>query len=408
METRACEEVETVGQSIGALCTLDPFTFSDPDSLVGLQRASARLDYAKTVAFGEFAASGEWALVGASSPVAWAVTRLHLPKPEGHRLFRRAKALAHLALAAEAFAAGDIGAAQFDALAKVRTFATEEAMARDEAMLVGFAKELKYQPFCVALATWAQRVDPDGAEDAEFERRARRDVYLAQSISGMYLGAMTLDPVSGATIYAELKRLEEQLFEEDWAEATERFGSAPQLHDLQRTSAQRRADAMVEMAKRSLATPAGARRPDAHITFVASYDTIRQEICRIQGGPVVTPGTILRHLDAATFELIVFGSGKRAECSPTQRFFTGATRRIIEVRDQACTHAYCDLPAEHCQIDHIVPYSKGGLTEQDNGQVHCGFHNRLRNHELKPPEAGAHGPEPGEGGDHGPEPGESP
>jgi hypothetical protein len=54
----------------------------------------------------------------------------------------------------------------------------------------------------------------------------------------------------------------------------------------------------------------------------------------------------------------------------------------------------CDLPAEKCQIDHIVPWNEGGLTTQENGRVHCAFHNRLRNH--GPPESGDHGPEPGD------------
>jgi hypothetical protein len=391
-----CEEVETLGESVDALGGLDAFTFSDSDSLSALQRESARLEYLKTVAAGEFDASGEWSLCGAKSPVAWMVTCWHIPKYEAKRLVRRAKALAHLAVSSDAFRSGDIGAAQFDALAKVRTPANEEAFHRDEAILVGFAKELKFEPFCVALDSWANRVDPDGAEEAEHERRNRRDVYLAQSIKGMYLGAMTLDPVSGAIVSTELKRLEDQLFEADWAEASERLGRTPMVHELQRTWAQRRADAMVEMAKRSASTPADARRPAPLVTFVVDYPTMKGYICRIQGGPVISPGTIFEHLDQATFERIVFGPGVRAECSPETRFFTGATRRVIEVRDQACTHEYCDLEAKYCEIDHIVPYGEGGLTEQDNGRVHCGFHNRLRNY--GPPESGAKGPEPGEPG----------
>jgi hypothetical protein len=263
--------------------------------------------------------------------------------------------------------------------------------------LVGFAKELKFAAFCTALAHWANRADPEGAEEADLERRNRRDVYLNQSINGMYLGAMTLDPVSGAIVSAELIRLEHQLFDEDWAEATERLGRTPMVHELGRTWAQRRADAMVEMAKRSASTPANAQRPEPLITLVVNYETMYGYICRIQGGPVVAPGTIFEHFDEARFERIVFAPGRRVECSPKTRFFTGATRRAIEVRDQQCTHEYCDLEAQYCEIDHIVRHADGGLTEQENGRVHCGFHNRRRNH--GPPEGEGHGPEPGEPGD---------
>jgi hypothetical protein len=388
-----CQKLEAAEQAIAELAGVDPLLLSSAASVVSLETLSTRLDCVKTKAEGEFDAGGEWAVDGAKTVTAWLDTRCHIPKAQAQRQARRAKALAHLPVAAEAFAAGEIGAAQFDALAGARTPATEAAMSRDEAMLVGFAKELKYAAFCTALALWAQRADPEGAEETEFERKERRDVYLAETINGMFLGAMTLDAVSGAIVAAELRRREEQLFKEDWDEAAEALGRKPKLHELLRTSAQRRADAMVEMAKRSAALPAEARLPEAHITFVVDYETIQGEICRIQGGPVVTPGTILEHLDGATFERIVFSPGGRAECSVTSRFFVGATRRAIEVRDQECTHEYCDRPADECEIDHIVPWTKGGPTEQKNGRVHCGFHNRLRNH--GPPEAGDHGPEPG-------------
>jgi hypothetical protein len=389
-----CEKIEAVRIAMNDLAGVDPFALADPETIIELTGLSSVFECVKTKAVGEFDAGGEWALDGAKSVVAWLDTRCHLPKAEGRCLARRAKALAHLPVATAAFADGEIGAAQFDALAKVRTPVTEEAMARDEAMLVGLAKEMKFVPFCAALAHWAQLADPDGAEESELERHARRDVYLAQSINGMFLGAMTLDAYSGSIVSAELKRLEDELFAADWAEATERLGREPKLHELRRTPAQRRADAMVEMAIRSAATPADAQRPEPLITILVGYEALYGRICRIEGGPVVSPGSVREHLDGARFERIVFAPGKRIECSVTSRFFTGATRRAIEVRDQACTHAYCDLPAEHCQIDHIVPWTKGGETTQENGRVLCGFHNRLRNH--GPPESGGHGPEPGD------------
>jgi hypothetical protein len=385
-----CEKIEAVRIAMNDLAGVDPFALADPETIIELTGLSSVFECVKTKAVGEFDAGGEWALDGAKSVVAWLDTRCHLPKAEGRCLARRAKALAHLPVATAAFADGEIGAAQFDALAKVRTPVTEEAMARDEAMLVGLAKEMKFVPFCAALAHWAQLADPDGAEESELERHARRDVYLAQSINGMFLGAMTLDAYSGSIVSAELKRLEDELFAADWAEATERLGREPKLHELRRTPAQRRADAMVEMAIRSAATPADAQRPEPLITILVGYEALYGRICRIEGGPVVSPGSVREHLDGARFERIVFAPGKRIECSVTSRFFTGATRRAIEVRDQACTHAYCDLPAEHCQIDHIVPWTKGGETTQENGRVLCGFHNRLRNH--GPPESGGHGP----------------
>ena len=63
-------------------------------------------------------------------------------------------------------------------------------------------------------------------------------------------------------------------------------------------------------------------------------------------------------------------------------------RRILEVRDQQCTDLFCEEPPNRCQGDHIIPYTAGGLTSQDNGKLACGPHNRrnYRNYRLRPPD----------------------
>jgi hypothetical protein len=399
-----CEEIEQLEKDLDALCNLDAFTISGPEAIIELECLSSRLEYVKTVALAEFDASGEWKCDGAKTPVAWLDTRCHLPKADGWRRLRRARALTDLPVAAAAFAEGSIGAAQIDALVRARSEFTEASMAENEALLVGYATRLKFERFSTVLGYWAQDADPLGAERTEAERKQRRAVSLYPHQNTMFYGRMVLDAVSGTIVSDELRRLEAELFEADWAEASARLGRDPNYDELQRTSSQRSAAAMVEMAVRSRSTPAGAQRPEPLITLVVGYEALYGRICRIQGGAVLSPGTAVEHLDGATFERIVFAPGKRVECSPRFRFFTGATRRAIEVRDQECTHEYCDTPAKRCEIDHILPYAKGGLTEQDNGRCHCGFHNRQRTH--GPPKAEGHGPP--ESGDHGPEPGDSP
>jgi hypothetical protein len=391
---RFCQEIEAIGHAIDELAGCDAFSVADADSVIELSHQRDRLDAVMTKVVAEFDAGGEWAQDGAKTASAWLWARCHLPKAESARLVRRGRALSHLPVAAEAFLAGEIGAAQFDALAKARTPLTEVALARDEPLLVGFAKELAFEPFVTRLAYWLQCADPDGADQSAMERRARRDVYLTHSVSGMFLGGITLDPISGSIVYDELVRLEKVLFEEDWAEAKERLGREPKIGELGRTPAQRRADALVEMATRSKEVPDDGRRAEPLVTILVGYETLYGRICQLANGTVIAPGSILEWLDGVSFERIVFAPGTRIECSTKSRIFKGATRRAVEVRDLQCVHAYCDRPAKECQIDHIVPWGKGGPTTQENGQVLCGFHNRLRNH--GPPESGGHGPEPGD------------
>ncbi len=111
-------------------------------------------------------------------------------------------------------------------------------------------------------------------------------------------------------------------------------------------------------------------------------------MCELANSTVVTPGSLVGWLDEAWIERVVFdGPSRVVDVGVARRLFTGATRRAVEVRDQQCFHEMCDVPAEQCQIDHVVPHAKGGLTSQDNGRCYCPVHNRQRvgHQDARPP-----------------------
>ncbi len=89
-------------------------------------------------------------------------------------------------------------------------------------------------------------------------------------------------------------------------------------------------------------------------------------------------------LTEAYIERVVFAPSRRVEVSEKARLFTGATRRGVELRDLECQHPMCDVRAGKCQVDHIIPFAAGGPTTEENGQMLCGFHNRLRNGPAPP------------------------
>jgi hypothetical protein len=354
----------------------DPEAFGDGESIRTLHRYRARLDAWLAKATATFDASAEWRTSGAQTAAAWLAVEAGLPKSEARRAVRLGRALRHLPAAEEAWCAGAIGAAHVDALHGVANACRDEALRRDEAELVEHAKELRFADFVKLLAYWAQQVDPDGAECRAALQRDRRDAYLAESFGGMWLGRLNFDPVSGAIVGNELRRLTDELFQADWAEAKARLGRDPVSDELSRTPAQRRSDAFVEMATRSAAMPPEARRPAPLVSFLVDFE-LRHRMCELAQGAVLTPGSILRHLTVADFERIVMAPPNRVEVSEKARFFTGAQRRKIEVLHGICQHPYCDRPAVECQVDHIVPYSAGGLTTVENGRLLCEFHNRL-------------------------------
>lgn len=377
--------VEGVVVAVDALLEQDACEYGDAESVETLHRLLARLDAFTTAATAAFDASGAYADDEARDAAAWLSTRCRLPRKDTRRRVGTGRRLRQLPACTEAWLAGDIGHAHVAAIGHQLNARTAEALVRDEEMLVGCARTLPFEDFLRVLAYWAQHADSEGADRQDADRRADRDVYLDQSFNGMWFGRMALDPVGGAIVGDEHRRLEDALFAADWAEAKERLGREPTADELSRTSGQRRADALVEMATRSRTMPDDGRRPLPLFSVFVGYETLHGRICELADGTVVAPGTVASWADGALFERAVFGPGTRVEVGAATRFFTGATRRAIELRDRRCTHPYCDRPLSVCEVDHIVPFAAGGPTTQENGRLLCPFHNRLRN--QRPPPA---------------------
>jgi hypothetical protein len=372
-------ELEKFGEALEALIASGPANYADGESMETLHHLEARFDSFMTEATAAFEAGEEWAADGAKTAASWLSSRCRLPRAAAKRRVRLGRSLRHLPAVAQAWRDGAIGEEASRAIASARRHRTEASMARDEAMLVSQASDMGFEDFSRALAYWTQLADPDGAEESDEERKASRDVFLESSFSGMWLGQMTLDPVSGSIVAGELNRLEHDLFEADCAAAKERLGRPGRIDELARTSGQRRADALVEMATRSRTAPAEGIRPAPLFSVLVGYETLHGRICELENGTVLAPSALDPWMDSAYFERAIFSLGNRIDVSVRSRLFTGGTRRAIELRDRICTHPHCYEPAETCQVDHIQTYASGGLTTQDNGRLLCGFHNRLRN-----------------------------
>ncbi len=386
-------ELDDFAGALEALVASGAQNYGDCASIEELHRHLSRFESFVTEATASFEAGEQWAADGAKTASAWIATRCRLPRSAARRRVRLGRALRHLPECAEAWREGAIGVDQARAIASARRHRTEASMERDEGMLVSQAAQMGFEDFYRALSYWKQLADPDGAEAADEDRKAARNVFLEASFTGMWLGQMTLDPVSGTIVAGELNRLEHDMFEADCAEAKERLGRTARLDELARTSAQRRADALVEMATRSRSAPSDGIRPAPLFSVFVGYETLHGRICELENGTVLTPAALTPWLDAAYFERAIFSLGTRVDVSVRARLFTGGTRRALELRDRMCTHPYCYEPAENCQGDHIEPWAEGGPTTQENGRLLCGFHNRLRNQRQqvrqRPPPAAA-------------------
>ena len=352
---------------------------SSSDVMVRLHGQLARLESTTTVAVGQWDAQVRWADDRARSGAAWLAWRCRVPLPSARRRVHLARALRDLPCTAVAWARGELDSAHVSALAAARTERTVELFAQDEAMLLEDASRLRFDQFHRVLAYWLQHADPDGVEDDAARQREDRRLDLSQTFQGMWVGDFLLDPIRGTIVSNGMRGIEAELFDTDWAEARARLGRDPRIDELARTGKQRRADALVDMAQRAMTAPADGRRPEPLFSVLVGYETFAGRVCELADGTVITPGTLTDWLDQAWIERIVFDSPSRViDVGVQRRIFTGATRRAVIIRDRECFDDTCDLPAEHAQVDHIIPWSAGGPTTQANGRAACGFHNRER------------------------------
>jgi hypothetical protein len=217
-----------------------------------------------------------------------------------------------------------------------------------------------------ALRYWCHRADAAlGLDDATAERQAdTAHVHASETLDGMVAIDGLLDPVGGAIVTGELDRIIEQLRERDAASGVDR--TLPQL----------RAAALVEMARRSAAMPDTARFSRPLCTVILGDRSFR-DVCELANGTVITPKHLAGWLTDAMYEVVLFDGPTTVVSVSNKRLFTGALRRAVEVRDRHCQHpSGCDEPGDRCDVDHIVPASRGGPTSQGNGRLECKVHNR--------------------------------
>jgi hypothetical protein len=378
VESVPAEPATLLQQALDALCQAEPQQLADCESIVDLHRQLARLDAVVTRATAAFDASRAWEPSGARTAAAWITFQCNVAAETARRRVQLGRSLRHMPGVEKAWLAGDMSDAHVATLAKAQHRACE-CFARDEDELVGRACQLSFRHFCNTVAYWLQRADPDGdVRDAKKQHDSRR-VSLSQSFEGLWFLDGVLDPISGEIVANMLRKIEEELFAADWAEAKARVGEAVSVNDLSRTPLQRRADALVEMARRAGAVGPGARMPEPLFTTVVGSKRW-DDIIELASGTVISPAALVPWLDRAWVDRVVFdGAGRVIDVGKRRRLFTGATRHAVQIRDRECYHPYCEERAEHGQVDHIVPYSEGGETIEANGRAACGFHNRLRN-----------------------------
>ncbi len=340
---------------------------------------------------------------------------------------RRARRIRHLPATRDAVANGHLSIDHIDLAGHVNTPRRRHLFTRDEELLVRTCSHLSYADGARAIRYWATRADdtltdertagdqadsrptdpdhapddanappdpqpdpaspdhngadhndndndPDHGHDSDRSSTGSR-LHASRTLDDTLVIDGTLDAIDGTIVERELNRL------------TDEIRLADRAKGIQRTPAQRRAAALVEMARRSATAPAHGRRPRPLFTVLIGEQSF-DRLSELSNGIVVTPTQRVVHLGEAEIESVLFDGPSTVVAVSSRRTFDGAVRRAIQVRDRRCTHpSVCDVPADDCDLDHITPHAKGGPTSQFNGRLECKAHNRfphLHDHDATP------------------------
>ena len=359
------------------------------ETVVSLQRLSGRLAAVRARFVSAWDGRGIWGNDRSRSAGARLARDAACAPATARGELRRARKLRTMPATAAALAVGDLSLDHADLLCSANHDPLTELFARDEAHLVSEGRRLCFDDFNRTVAHWRNVADDDAAEDRATKVHQGRYLKASETLDGEIDLQGRLGPVDGAIFTGELGRLEKAMFEADWAAARAEHGDDARAEHLARTSLQRRADALVEMASRSTAMAPGSVPARPLFTLLLGYETFAGRVCELAKGTVVTTGQAASWLTEADIERVVFASPSRViDVGRHTRLFTGGLRRAIEIRDRHCTEAGCRVPADQCQVDHIVEYGDGGPTTQDNGRLLCPGHNRKRPGRSTPPADG--------------------
>jgi hypothetical protein len=206
----------------------------------------------------------------------------------------------------------------------------------------------------------------DKAGDGRRERQAaERSVRFTTTAEGSVKATIVLPEADGTEFRNTLDQLCDIAYKQDHPDRAQTAGG----HDVAPRE-QRLADAFVAWMRNKLSGPG-----QPAVVVVVDADTL--ECTRLPNDPV-TPdetATLLQRAklyalirDRTTHETIAFGRNRRL-ATPLQKL-------LLTVRFGYCCVEGCYEPAQRCDADHIVPFSRGGLTNDTDMQPLCRKHHQ--------------------------------
>ena len=229
------------------------------DELVGIRESVVQLEAAFAGGLRRFDKSGEYKADGAVSLIDWLRWKAKLSGGAAMERVTIARQLEQLPQTRQAFASGDVGYQHVALLARTAEKVGAAAVKGEEASLLKAAGTMDPGRFADVTRAFEYRVDHAAALAEANRAFARRYLHISDVKDGLVHLEGLLDAEGGATLTTALGAL-----------------MPPPRKDDDRTPGQRRADAMVELARRPLdgskLGTVGGQRP--HLVITASAETL--------------------------------------------------------------------------------------------------------------------------------------
>jgi hypothetical protein len=347
----------------GAVCDADL-----PGLVEGLVLAGHRLHAAQLDAVGSFDAAGLAAATRHRTTTRWLEQRTRASTAQAHGLVRVARSIRDdLPATRDALAEGAVSAQHVAAIAAVVQKVGVEHARQAEPILLELARRSEPSVVRRAAAHLHATVNPEGAQASLDKVYARRGVTLSTVGDRAYLDGV-LDLESAETLLAALAPL-----------------MSPSPSD-DRSSPQRRADALVDLARRALDAGelpvTGGQRP--HLSVVVEGRALadgRGAAALPWTGAAVPVITVLRWGCDARL-LPVWGAATRGggwtplALGRSARTVSPGQVKALQVRDGGCVHPGCSRSAAYCDAHHVRHWADGGRTDLGNLVLLCRHHHR--------------------------------
>ncbi|PXA70339.1 HNH endonuclease signature motif containing protein [Cryobacterium arcticum] len=282
----------------------------------------------------------------------------------------------------KALAQGRISWAHVLRMQDVTTGAPDEVLPALEAAVLGKAEKLTATQFGRVAARELDRLHPVSLQERADVGVTLRRVVLQPDVDGMAWLNAYLKADEAQAGYDRLTRIAKSLNDADTNDGAD--GADPGCEVVLRTMDQRRADAFRDLLLDGECAGGLGRgiRGTVHVTvpvltlmgksfepgMLEGYGPIDPETARRLAGTAPSWDRILTHPETGC----MLSVGRDSYTPPADM------KRYTEIRDQTCQGIGCNRTATHSEIDHTVPWNKGGPTAVGNLVHLCKACHRLK------------------------------